>query len=109
MKQIISWIVSHPETVASIVCAIITLVIWFIKKRPIKVVDTFKEKILLDLPTVIKEAEMVIGPGNGEKKLQFVIDYFTWSFDQEGLKLGDSYIRFIKAAVEQILSTPQKK
>ena len=109
MKNVISWIVSHPETVASIVCAIVTLVIWFIKKRPVKVVDTFKEKILAQLPYIIAKAEQEIGPGNGEKKLQFVIDYFTWSFAQEGLTLADSYIKFIKSSVENILSTPQKK
>lgn len=109
MKNVVDWVVAHPETVASIVAALVSLIIWIVRKRPVKVVDTFKEKILAQLPIVIAKAEEEIGPGNGEKKLQFVIDFFTWQFDQEGLKLSDSYLKFIKMAVEQILSTPQKK
>lgn len=109
MKNLFEWMLGHPETIASIVCAIVSVVIWLFKKKPVKVVDLLKTKIMDQLPAVINEAENQIGPGNGEKKLQFVIDYFTWSFDQEGLKLGDSYLKFIKMAVEQILSTPQKK
>lgn len=109
MKAFIDWIVNHPETVASIIAAIVSIVFWIIRKKPVKVVDTFKEKILAQLPTVIATAETEIGPGNGEKKLQFVIDYFTWEFNQQGLNLGESYLKFIKVMVEQILSTPQKK
>lgn len=109
MKVIIDWVVAHPEIITSAIGLIISIVICCIRKKPIKVIDTFKEKILLQLPTVISEAEQKFGAGHGEDKLKFVIDFFTWSFDQEGVKIGDSYKKFIKLMVEQILSTPHKK
>lgn len=109
MKAVLDWIVSHPEIITSAIGLIASIVICCIRKKPVKVVDTLREKILFKLPTVIDAAEKKYGAGHGADKLKFVLDYFTWEFSENGLIFGDSYKEFIKVCVEQILSTPQKK
>lgn len=109
MKAVLNWVVSHPEIITSAIGLIASIVICCIRKKPVKVVDTLREKILFKLPVVIDAAEKKFGAGHGEEKLKFVIDYFTWEFSENGLIFGDSYKEFIKYSVEQILSTPQKK
>lgn len=113
MKDVIAFYNFNKEWIDKLVYLLVSILVMVIlsvlKKKPVKVVDTLKEKILSQLPLVMLEAEKKYGAGHGAEKLQFVIDFFIWSFDKNGLTLGKTYIEFIKESVENILSTPQKK
>lgn len=109
MKEFSKFLIENWRLILEIALVICSAVVFIIRKKPIKVVDNIKEKILLQLPIVISIAEEKIGPGKGPEKLKFVIDYFVYLFDEEGILLGKDYIKFIETMVEQILSTPKKK
>ena len=70
--------------------------------------------ILLDLlelvPKYIAAAEKIIGSGKGEKKRDFVLDELSKVFySYTGKTIDEATFKFISKAIEEILSTPQKK
>lgn len=80
-------------------------------RRP-KVLNTVMDAINTLVPNAVIEAEKLYGKGNGLSKLDYacnlVCDYICYRFNlsQKDLKKYDA---FIKAAIEKVLSTPQKK
>lgn len=109
MKDILNFLQNYWREIAWILGLILSIVLCCVRKKPVKVVDTLKEKILFELPEVISAAEERFGAGHGAEKLQFVLDFFTWEFSKNGLVMGETYIKFIKSSVENILATPSKK
>lgn len=88
-----------------IACLVIgTIELFFVIFKKSQKLDTVKEKILALLPVVIRLAEEVLGPGVGAEKLAFVHNFL-----HDFYKLDDSYDQFITSAIENILSTPEKK
>lgn len=93
-------------------CAVllVSVVMFLIRKKPVKVVDTLKEVIVRILPALIVLAENQEGL-KGADKLHFVLDELKKVLT--GLGYGDEilsqYLPFAAEQVEVILSTPQKK
>lgn len=87
-----------------------TLIIIF-KKRSKVILD--RDDVLIDLPSIINEAEEKFGAGNGEEKLQFVVrkwtDYICSSRGCTVKEIPDSLFNFVISTIEEILSTPTKK
>lgn len=89
---------------------IVTIVLYIVRKKPVKVVDTLKEIIVRVLPALINLAEMQSGL-TGEDKLNFVLNELTKALLEDGYgdEVIQSYLPFAKEQVELILSTPTKK
>lgn len=103
------FLIQYWRELLYVLCALVSLVLFIVKKKPVNVVDSITERILLLAPSFIAKAEEVYGSGHGSEKLLFVIDLFKLSFEEDGLKIGDKTVKFITSYVEAILSTPQKK
>lgn len=62
------------------------------------------------LPSLVQQAEVQFGAGNGDAKFLFVCnsvrDYLSSVFNIQNF---DSYKNYVKSKVEEILSCPQKK
>lgn len=105
------FLISNWRLIAEGLCAIAALVFMFVRKKPIKVVDTLQQIILRLLPGLINQAEIQFGPGKGSAKLEFVIDLLKKVLSELGYgdEVVSPYLSFAKDQVEVILSTPQKK
>ncbi len=66
---------------------------------------------LLELvPKYIAAAEKILGSGKGEKKRDFVLDELSKIFfNYTGHSMDEATFKFLSKAIEEILSTPQKK
>ena len=84
---------------------IIVIVLYIVKKRPVQVLDTFRELILRLLPYCITKAE----EQPKGTKLDFAIDLLKKVLAEMGYELSGDYEKFAREQVEVILSTPQKK
>lgn len=100
-----------------VVCALVSVVLFIVKKKPVKVVDTIKETICRLLPYCILEAEKEINftakPRTSVDKKQFALS-LLWKLLAElvsvsGDDLAKIYHDFASEQVEVILTTPQKK
>lgn len=102
--------VLYWREILCVLAIIVNIVLWFIRKKPVKVVDTLKEVICRVLPALINLAEVQNGL-KGDGKVQFVLDQLAKTLREFGY--GDEVItQYLPFAVEQleiILSTPQKK
>ena len=92
-------------------CLVVTSAIIFcLRKKPVKVVDSIKQDILQLLPGCINAAEMQKDL-SGSDKLEFALSLVLGVLKEHGY--GDDvvsqYLSFIRSQVEVILSTPQKK
>lgn len=93
-------------------CAVllVSVIMFLVRKKPVKVVDTLKETIVRILPALIVMAENQDGL-KGADKLKFVLDELKKVLTELGYS-GDvlsQYLPFAAEQVEVILSTPQKK
>lgn len=96
--------------VVSLVLALAELLILILKKNKVSVVDTAFQGVLEKLPLVINFAEYLFGSGNGEKKKEWCLNFLIDFYKSLGGKDQDEYVKvLICDALEQVLSTPQKK
>ena len=95
----------------TLVLLIIVNIIINLVRRP-KVIDTIIDTINSYVPTAINDAEKAIGSGNGSSKLNYavnnVISYLEFRFNLSHSVL-ERYKKYIVVAIENVLSTPQKK
>lgn len=91
---------------ALIICSV---VIFVLRKKPVKVIDTIKEIILRALPAIICLAEKEATKGSD--KMIFVCAFFKKMFADLGYgdDIYNQYEPFIIDQAEAILTTPQKK
>lgn len=105
---VIDFLRNHYKEIIEFSVLIFSVIICLIKKRPtLNQVDVIKEDVLEILPILINKVE---SPGNGEEKFSNVVllvnQYLKNKYHIQDLSfLAD----FIKEAIENILSTPQKK
>ena len=89
---------------------ICSAVLFILRKKPVKVVDTLKEVIIRVLPALINLAEHQLDL-TGCEKMDFVLSKLKQYLI--GLGYGDElisrYLSFAEEQAELILSTPQKK
>lgn len=105
MEKIIDFLIDNWKTVVEIVVLFTTIILWIIRKRPVRVVDSLKGTILRLLPYCIREAE---NQPKGEK-LAYCLTLLAQALKDLGVELDDDYKKFAAEQVEIILSTPQKK
>lgn len=109
VQKIIDFIISNWSYISVALVVIANMVIFLIKKKPIKVVDSLKEMILQLLPGFIAGAEEIIGSKHGSQKMDMVIEAVESWFVKNGFEFTPYYRDFVKKCAENILSTPQKK
>ena len=89
-----------------VVILLLQLLILLIKKKDPSIISN----ISAILPSLVKDAEAAFGSGHGAEKLEYVFqmvrDYIANVYDRTDFS---SYKSYVKARVEEILSTPQKK
>ena len=108
MKIVIEFIIENWRLIVEVVCAIIALVLFICRKKPVKVLDTVKECISRLLPYVIKEAEKT--DLKGEDKMVFALQTLYALLKDFGYEeVYNNYRDFAREQIELILSTPQKK
>lgn len=109
--MVINFIKDYWREILSVVALLTTTILWIVRKRPVKVLDTIKEFICRVIPTLIREAETFFPVGDGKKKLDFVrkktVELIEESFP--GYKIDTEMVKFIVDQVENILATPIKK
>ena len=95
------------KLVAFGLCLCIELVLFLIKKKPIKVVDTIYQQIYKLVICCIKVVER---PGNGSQKKTAVLSMVQeWLAEKHPEVDFQIYLDFASKLIEDILSTPQKK
>lgn len=103
------FLIDNWRIIAELVLLVGSTVLFIVRKKPVKVVDTLKATILRLLPVLINRAENT-GLKN-EAKLNACIDELVLILKELGY--GDDiivqYLAFAKVQVEAILSTPQAK
>ena len=108
--MICDFITQYWREILQVVVLLTTTILWIVRKRPVKVVDTLKEVIVRVLPALINVAEAQDG-FSGKDKLDYVIHELVKVLTELGY--GDDlivqYLPFAKEQIELILSTPQKK
>lgn len=106
------FLIQYWREILYVFCALLSLVLFIVKKKPVKVIDTIKETIVRLLPYCINEAEKLQGAPGADKKA-FALS-ILWKLLSDFVKLsGDElkeiYSDFAAEQVEVILTTPQKK
>lgn len=101
----INFIQSYWREILAVVTAIISIVVFIVRKRPVRVVDTLNEIICRLLPYCISVAESA---PKGEK-LDVCISALVQLLAEMDYELDEDHKKFAIEQVEVILSTPQKK
>lgn len=118
MQEFGKFIVDNWKIILEVILLILSVVLFILKKKPVKVVDSVKTFIVRALPTFINSAEKyvdVFEPTRkitGEEKMRMVLhDCYTFMIDELGVPQEDLciYTSWLREAIEDILDTPQKK
>lgn len=107
----IQFLTSYWKEVLEVVCLIISLVLWLLKKTKIVKQDTILEQLVLRLPVMIRQAEKTDGNG-AEKKASVMLYALSWLADMTGesmQEISKKYEAKIDVLIEDILTTPTKK
>lgn len=108
--MILDFIKTYWREILDVIALVIALVLFILKKKPIKVVDTIKQNICTWLPGVVCAAENT--KLKGEAKMNFALDLLFNLFASDYLtreEFDNKYLAFSKSQIEAILSTPKKK
>lgn len=90
------------------VLELVLSVVAIIKK--VKKQGSLYTDILVKLPDIISKVEKIIGSGNGSQKLQVVLKVVNdLVVSETGKEMTSSDRKFVSEAIEEILTTPQKK
>lgn len=111
MKEFLNFIFTYWKDILTLLLFIISVVVFIVKKKPVKVIDTVKECITRLLPYCIYEAEKQEElKGKGEKKKIFALSVLYKLLQEFGYEeVYDQYREYAAEQIEVILSTPQKK
>lgn len=105
-----NFIKDNWKLILEIVVLIVSVVMFIVRKKPVKVVDTIKQSICTWLPGIVSAAE---GSGlKGQDKLKYAIDLLYNVFVSDYLtrdEFDNKYLSFVTSQIEAILATPQKK
>ena len=104
------FVINNWQFIVSSILLLISVLIGIFKKT-IKINDGDFQECLLKIPGFINEAESQFGPGNGQKKFQYVmnscmnmleVSYGQW------VRVNFPVRNILTAMIESVLSTPQK-
>lgn len=107
MQEIFDFTVKNWQFVLSFLALCLSLIFSVIRKRPLEVYDTIATVVLKNLPTFINLAEKTDLKGND--KVIYVMNLFKQLFISHGMNFNENYQQLAEKAIEDILSTPQKK
>lgn len=109
MIKVLEFVIENKELIADAVAIVVAIILFIIKKKPVKVLSTIKELGLRLLPFLINDAEKT--DLKGEDKKEFVFAHLVQAFVDEGYdpKLIEQERKYWLNEIEVILSTPQKK
>ena len=106
----LDFLLTYWKIITLVALIVINITINLVKKP--KVIDTIIDTINSYVPTAINDAEKAIGPGNGSSKLNYavnnVLNYLEFRFNLTNIVL-QRYKKYIVLAIENVLTTPQKK
>lgn len=96
---------------AEVVLSVVVLLFYVFKKTKVVFKDTFYEKVLSVLPSLIQRAESLFKVGSDKKSFVLGVAYALLSeLTGESVEnCAEKYGDRIGAAIENILETPQKK
>lgn len=112
------FILENWRLIVDILSVIIVTIFFFIKKKPLKIVDSVKTAVIAALPSIINRAENYkdpFDPGrklSGQEKFNIVLSAcFSLMVDELGVDPASlpCYTSWLTQHIEDILSTPQKK
>lgn len=108
--MVINFIKENWRLIVEVVVLIASVVMFIVRKKPVKVVDTLKEIIVRILPALINLAEIQDGL-KGEDKALFVLQKVKEALLDLGYgdDVVNQYLPFASEQLEIILTTPQKK
>lgn len=86
---------------------IASVVVFIVRKKPVKVIDTVKETVIRLLPYAITQAEA--SDKKGDDKKQFALDILSNLLREIALELTPELRDFAGEQLEILLSLPQKK
>lgn len=105
MSVILNWLISNYSILISgfvaVLGAIISILSFFRERR-----NKALSEIVQDIPSFIAQIESCFPVGNGDIKLQYVLDHIREECSSLGFRFNRDYFVTL---VESILSTPQKK
>lgn len=109
MDVIWQFICDHSHAIVELTLLICVLIVTLLKKK-VRINDSF-QSVLMVLPDLISLAESKFN--NGSEKYSYVfnrcIEMLMQLTHKSSEKLLDEYTAELNAAIENILSTPQKK
>lgn len=109
MDDFLKFVCDHSHVIIESVLTLVVLFVTLFKKK-VKIDDVFKQ-VLVVLPDFIQLAEKQFS--DGSMKYSFVfnkcIEFLMSLTHQDQKKVIDIYTAMIDSAIENILSTPQKK
>ena len=103
------WIVENYRIIIDVLCVIVSVVIFLVRKKPVKVVDSAKEIVLKLLPGLINSVECseLKGSNKKDKVLTLLHECLEdLGYSGDCITLLDA---FAADQIEVILSTPPKK
>lgn len=106
------FLIQYWREILYVVCALVSVVLFIVKKKPVKVVDTVRETIVRLLPYCINQAEKLGDVSGADKKtfaLSLLFSLLSDFVKVNGDDLKENYSDFAAEQVEVILTTPQKK
>lgn len=109
MEQIFTWCLNHWQLLLQLVISIVTFVILLFQKK-VKVEDAMAG-LLISLPDYIKDAEKSGATGTQKFVIVFqkCLTYLSFATGDSLDVVSACYATQINEAIENILSTPQKK
>lgn len=106
--EFINWCNNNLTFLISLGVGLIEFIILIVYRKRVKISEfvlhdsSFNNRIV----DLINTAELLLGPGTGKEKLQYVVDHMCSLVPAETRSFTE---KIVKARVEQILATPQKK
>ena len=111
MQDILNFIITNKRLILEVVILIISVVVFILRKKPIKFTDSVKTELIYWLPSAIIQAEK--SGLKGEEKYVCCLEWLYKFMCLENSMLFDEFLQqyesFLGPQIEAILSTPQKK
>lgn len=100
----VNFLKSYGAIILESIAILLTIVVMIIKKRPLmEIVDKSGLSTLIKL---VKDAEKLFGAGQGDKKLEFVIENYA---HEMGITRSYAFDNAIEYLINSILDTPERK
>lgn len=105
MKDVLNWCIAHYRLIFDVVCILVVIIVAIVKRRPVNSIITC---IWLLAVEAVNAAE--VSGLKGQAKLEKAISYIRENLKNDFPDIDFNRYYFVaKKAIEDILTTPQKK